>query len=57
VAEGIQVELLWQPDTGELVVTAFDARAGQAVAVPVGPKDARFVYQHPFAAAAIRGLL
>ena len=51
------MELLWQPDTGELVVTAFDARAGQAVAVPVGPKDARYVYQHPFPAAALRGLL
>ena len=38
-------------------MTAFDARAGQAVAVPVGPADARYVYRHPFAAAAIRGLL
>jgi hypothetical protein len=50
--DGIFVRLLWHPATNDLVVTAYDARSGEGVAIPVRPETATTVYQHPFATAA-----
>jgi len=53
--DGLEVRLLWHPDTDSLTVSLADARTGEGFEVPVGPGErALDVFHHPFAYAAVR---
>jgi hypothetical protein len=49
---GIDVTLLWNERTDELLVTAFDSSTGQLLELPAARERALDVFHHPFAYAA-----
>jgi hypothetical protein len=49
---GIEVTLLWNEQSGELTVTAFDSSTGELFALPARREQALDVFNHPFAYAA-----
>jgi hypothetical protein len=55
--DGLAVSLLWNPADDALTVTVLDAYTGEALEVPVEDASPLDVFQHPFAYAALRGLL
>jgi hypothetical protein len=54
--DGLEVALLWQPETNRLSVTVFDAKTGDDFDLDVEPEDAMDAFHHPYAFAASRGL-
>jgi hypothetical protein len=54
--DGLEVALLWQPETDRISVTVFDAKTGDDFDFQVDPKDAMDAFHHPYAYAASRGL-
>jgi hypothetical protein len=54
--DGLEVALLWQPETNRLSVTVFDAKTGDDFDVDVEPSKAMDAFHHPYAYAASRGL-
>lgn len=54
--DGLEVALLWQPETNRLSVTVFDAKTGDDFDLDVEPEDAMDAFHHPYAYAASRGL-
>jgi hypothetical protein len=58
VSDGIEVSLLWDRDTNEVVVAVVDTRLGDAFEVPVEPEQSALdVFRHPFAYQATRPLV
>jgi hypothetical protein len=55
-SDGLEVTLLWQPDTDQLLVAVLDTRQGDAFSVPVDEASPLDVFEHPFAHAAQRGI-
>jgi hypothetical protein len=55
--DGLAVSLLWDPADNALTVTVLDKQTGDALEVPVEDASPLDVFQHPFAFAALRGLL
>jgi hypothetical protein len=49
---GIDVTLLWDDETDELVVTAFDSTSGELLELPAAREHALDVFHHPYAYAA-----
>jgi hypothetical protein len=49
---GIDVTLLWNADTDELTVTAFDSSTSELLELSAEREDALDVFNHPFAYAA-----
>ena len=49
---GIDVTLLWNDETDELVVTAFDWSTGERLELPAAREHALDVFHHPYAYAA-----
>ncbi len=54
--DGLEVTLLWQPETNRVSVTVFDAKTGDDFDLDVDPGDATDAFHHPYAYAASRGL-
>jgi hypothetical protein len=54
--DGLEVTLLWQPETNQVSVTVFDAKTGDDFDLDVEPADAMDAFHHPYAYAASRGL-
>jgi hypothetical protein len=49
---GIDVTLLWNEQTDELLVTAFDSTTGELLELPTARERALDVFHHPYAYAA-----
>ena len=49
---GIDVTLLWNEQTDELLVTALDSSTGELLELPAASERALDVFHHPFAYAA-----
>ena len=45
----IEVSLLWNRETGKLLVVAYDSFEDEQITIPVEGKDAVEIYRHPFA--------
>ncbi len=54
--DGLEVTLLWQPETNRVSVTVFDAKTGDDFDLDIDPADAADAFDHPYAYAASRGL-
>jgi hypothetical protein len=54
--DGLEVTLFWQPETGRISVTVFDAKTGDDFDFHVDPENAMDAFHHPYAYAASRGL-
>jgi hypothetical protein len=54
--DGVQVALLWHPETDELTIEVFDGNAGDDFTLPVDAAHAMDVFHHPYAYAAHRGI-
>ena len=54
--DGVQVVLLWNPETDELRVEVFDDRAGDDFTLAVEARNAMDAFHHPYAYAAHRGI-
>jgi hypothetical protein len=52
IADGIEVTLLWNPQTDQVSVAVQDARNGRSFELEVDGADALAAFQHPFAYAA-----
>jgi hypothetical protein len=53
--DGLDVRLLWEPETDRVSVSLMDARTGDGFEVAVAPgESAMDVFHHPFAYAAVR---
>jgi hypothetical protein len=51
-ADGIEVSLLWSPETNALTVAVEDSRSGEIFELPAPADKALDVFEHPFAYAA-----
>jgi hypothetical protein len=51
-ADGIEVSLLWSPQTNTLMVAVEDSRSGVTFELPAPAERALDVFEHPFAYAA-----
>jgi hypothetical protein len=54
--DGLEVTLLWQPESDATTVKVFDAKTGDDFVLDVEPADAMDAFHHPYAYAASRGL-
>jgi hypothetical protein len=54
--DGLEVALLWQPETDTVSVTVFDAKTGDDFDLHVDASDAIDAFHHPYAYAASRGV-
>jgi hypothetical protein len=54
--DGLEVTLLWQPETNAVAVKVYDAKTGDDFDLDVDPADAMDAFHHPYAYAASRGL-
>jgi hypothetical protein len=54
--DGLEVALLWQPETNSITVKVFDAKTGDDFDLEVDPAEAIDAFHHPYAYAASRGL-
>lgn len=50
--DGIEVTLLWDPQTDRVSVAVEDERAGESFELDVAPGDALEAFHHPYAYAA-----
>ena len=50
--DGLDIRLLWDPATNDVVVTVEDSRTDDFLTFVVDPADARDAFHHPFAYAA-----
>jgi hypothetical protein len=48
-SDGIDVRLLWNSLTDQVVVTVHDARTLETFELPVAAGDALFAFHHPYA--------
>ena len=56
VGEGLEVSLLWSPESGQLAVVVIDESGGEEFALEVEPGEAMEVFHHPYAYATSRRL-
>ena len=54
--DGLEVALLWQPETNRVTVSVFDAKNGDDFDLDVDPAEAMDAFHHPYAYAANRGV-
>ena len=52
---GIDVRLLWNPDTNGVIVAVHDTLTGELFELRVDPSDALFAFRHPYAYASLQG--
>ena len=53
---GLEVALLWEPETNRVSVSVFDGRSGDDFTLEVDPAKALHAFDHPYAFAAARGV-
>jgi hypothetical protein len=51
-SDGIDVQLLWNQTSDQIVVAVFDAKTGDVFELEAAPHRARDVFHHPYAYAA-----
>ena len=56
VNDGLEVTLLWQPETEQVTVKVYDAKTGDDFDLTVDPANAMDAFRHPYAYAASRGV-
>ena len=54
--DGLEVTLLWQPDTDRVTVKVFDGKSGDDFDLNVDRADAMDAVRHPYAYAASHGV-
>jgi hypothetical protein len=54
--DGLEVALLWEPETNRVSVSVFDRRSGDGFTLEVDPAKALHAFEHPYAFAATRGV-
>jgi hypothetical protein len=54
--DGIEVSLLWSPESGQLAVVVVDEARGEEFAMEVAPGEATEIFRHPYAYVARRPL-
>jgi hypothetical protein len=54
--DGLEVTLLWQPETNQLTVSVYDSKSGDDFDIEVAPAEATDAFHHPYAYAASRGV-
>jgi hypothetical protein len=54
--DGLEVTLLWRPETDAVWVKVFDAKTADDFDLEVDPAEAMDAFHHPYAYAANRGL-
>jgi hypothetical protein len=54
--DGLEVALLWQPETDSITVSVYDAKTGDDFDLEVDPAEAMDAFHHPYAFAATSGL-
>ena len=54
--DGLEVKLLWNPQTNRLSVTVFDSKTGDDFEVEVSSSEALDAFHHPYAYAANHGV-
>jgi hypothetical protein len=54
--DGLEIALLWEPETNRVSVSVFDARSGDDFLLEVDPAEAFDAFHHPYARAATRGV-
>jgi hypothetical protein len=55
-SDGLEVSLLWQPETNRISVSVFDAKTGDDFELDVDPAEAMDAFKHPYAYAARHGV-
>lgn len=56
VNDGLEVRLLWHPETNGITVKVHDAKTGDDFVLDVAAANAIDAFHHPYAYAASRGL-
>ena len=51
---GLEVALLWEPETNRVSVSVFDRQSGDDFTLEVDPAEALDAFHHPYALAATR---
>jgi hypothetical protein len=54
--DGLEVTLLWHPETNDVSVSVYDAKTGDDFDLDVDRADAMDAFHHPYAYAASRGV-
>ncbi len=54
--DGLEVALLWQPETNRVTVSVYDSKTGDDFDIDVDPAEATDAFHHPYAYAASRGV-
>jgi len=54
--DGLEVKLLWSPETNRLTVNVFDSKTGDDFEVEVSSSEALDAFHHPYAYAANHGV-
>ena len=47
--DGLEVSLVWYPETDTIAVKVLDTRTGERLELPVDAASARDAFHHPFA--------
>ena len=55
-SDGLEVTLLWNPETDGLSVTVFDTKSGDDFGIEVSATEAMDAFHHPYAYAANHGV-
>ena len=54
--DGLEVSLLWEPETNRVTLSVFDSKTGDDFGFDVDPADALDAFRHPYAYATNRGV-
>ena len=55
-SDGLEVSLLWDPETSRVTVSVFDLKTGDDFEIEVSGAEAMDAFQHPYAYAASSGV-
>ena len=55
--DGVEVSLLWSKSCRRLTVVVSDSRAAQSFELTAHPENALDVFHHPYAYAALQGII
>ena len=55
-SDGLEVALLWNPETNGLTVAVFDTKSGDDFDIEVSANEAMDAFHHPYAYAANHGV-
>ena len=55
-SDGLEVSLLWEPETSRVAVSVFDVKTGDDFEIEVSGAEAMDAFQHPYAYAANSGV-